>query len=92
MVAESLLNEALDYTERARLLAARDKTSGAWLHAFPVSSLGLRLDDSSLRVAVGLRLGTTICAPHFCRHCVWTLNFGLNHYYCCVVIYHILCL
>ncbi len=50
-VAESLLNEASDDIERARLLAARTR-SGAWLHAFPVSSLGLRLYDSSLRVAV----------------------------------------
>ncbi len=60
-MAESLLNEASDNIERARLLAAKDKTSGAWLHAFPVSSLGLRSDYSSLRVAVGLSLGTTIC-------------------------------
>ncbi len=67
-MAESLLNEASDDIERARLLAARTR-SGAWLHAFPVSSLGLRLDYSSLRMAVRLRLGITICAPHFCRHC-----------------------
>ncbi len=59
-MAESLLNEASDNIERARLLAAKDKTSGG-LHAFPVSSLGLRSDYSSLRVAVGLSLVTTIC-------------------------------
>ena len=27
------------------------------------------MDDHTLRVAVGLRLGTTICAPHQCQHC-----------------------
>ena len=67
--ASTLLTSALDDTDRARLLAVRSKASGAWLQALPVSSLGLRLDDSSLRIAVGLRLGTDICAPHLCRHC-----------------------
>ena len=45
------------------------KESGAWLQALPFSSLGQRLDDSTLRIAVGLRLGTTICAVHQCRNC-----------------------
>ena len=27
------------------------------------------MDDHTFRVAVGLRLGTTICAPHQCQHC-----------------------
>ena len=67
--ASSLLNSAQDDTTRARLLAVMSKNSGAWLQALPVSSLGLRLDDCSLRIAVGLRLGTDICMPHLCRHC-----------------------
>ena len=29
----------------------------------------LRVDDHTLRVAVDLRLGTTIVAPHQCQHC-----------------------
>ena len=27
------------------------------------------MDDTTLRIAVGLRLGTTICAPHICQCC-----------------------
>ena len=45
------------------------KESSAWLQALPISSLGLRLDDASLRIAVGLRLGTATCGAHQCRHC-----------------------
>jgi len=40
MAADSLLAEAADDVEREPgcwLLAARDKTSGAWLHASPIS-------------------------------------------------------
>ena len=35
----------------------------------PCSSLGLRMDDTAIRVAVGLRLGCTLCKPHNCHHC-----------------------
>ena len=50
--AKHLLVNAKDDEDRARLLAA---SSGAWLRALPVSGLGLRLDDASVRIAVGLR-------------------------------------
>ena len=40
--------------------------SGDWLHAIPISSCGLRLDDEAVRVAVGLRLGAKLCEPHVC--------------------------
>ena len=65
--AETLLDGATDEVEQVRLLAAMNKVSGAWLHALPISSVGLRMDDSTLRIAVGLRLGTAICAPHICQ-------------------------
>ena len=58
-----------DAPARARLLAARAKESGAWLQALPVSSLGLRMDREVVRVALGLRLGVTLCHPHVCLHC-----------------------
>ena len=67
--AQALTNDAPDARSRARLLAASRKESGAWLQALPVSSLGLRMDDETVRVAVGLRLGTPLCRPHECSHC-----------------------
>ena len=69
VAVESLLAEAADHEERARVLAAGDKISGAWLHASHISSMGLKMDDSCLRIAVGLCLVTSICAPHICQHC-----------------------
>ena len=53
----------------ARLLAASTSESGAWLNALPISSLGLRMDNNTIRVAVGIRLGTQLCRPHMCHHC-----------------------
>ena len=61
----------------ARLLAAGAKESGAWLHALPIDSVGLRLDDNSVRIAVGLRLGVPVCGAHKCHHCGADVNeFG----------------
>ena len=62
-VAEALQDGASDEVERARLLAARDKDSGAWLQALPITSVGLRMDDGTLRTAVGLRLGVLLSVP-----------------------------
>ena len=69
MTVNALFEAASDEKSRARLLAASSKESGAWLHAVPVSSLGLRMDNNTVRVAVGLRLGAAICHPHTCCHC-----------------------
>lgn len=51
----------------ARFLACSDKLSGAWLQACPITACGLRLDDNAIRVAVGIRLGVNLCAPHPCQ-------------------------
>ena len=42
---------------------------GARLNVQPISTLGLRMDDNTIKVATGLRLGTTLCRPHSCIHC-----------------------
>lgn len=49
---------------RARLLAAIAPGFGSWLHALPCANLGLRLGSDELRIAVGLRLGSTLVRPH----------------------------
>ncbi len=69
VLTSQLLEEVRDGACRARLLASASKKSGAWLHALPVTSLGLRLDEDSVRIAVGLRLGVPVCGPHSCHHC-----------------------
>ena len=57
---------APDQASKARLIAAAAPHSGAFLHARPCASLGTRLDNSSLRIAVALRLGAPVCLPHTC--------------------------
>ena len=61
-----VLSAAQSQAERARLIAAAAPHSGDFLHAIPCSSVGTRLDDTSLRIAVSLRLGAVMCAPHTC--------------------------
>jgi hypothetical protein len=53
--------------DRARILACQHAHSGDWLHAWPISACGLRLSNDDIRVAVGLRLGSNLCAPHTCE-------------------------
>ena len=68
-LAESLLENAPDPRAWARLLASATKDSGVWLNALPISSRGLRMDNDTIRVAAGLRLGAPLCMPHSCHHC-----------------------
>jgi len=56
--------------DKARLLAAPSPHTGDWLHAPPITSVGLRLSDEAVRVAVAHRLGYKACEPHTCVY-VW---------------------
>ena len=67
--ADRLLEEAPDDRSSSRFLACSARVSGAWLNSLPISSLGLRMDDDTVRMAVGLRLGAQLCKPHTCQHC-----------------------
>ena len=63
---EVISSAAQTQVGRARLIAAAAPHTGDFLHAIPCSAVGTRLDDTSLRIAVSLRLGATMCAPHTC--------------------------
>ena len=67
--AKSLRSSATDAKSRAYLLAVSTKVSGTWLKALPNSSLGLSLDNESMWIAVGLRLGCPLSSPHVYVHC-----------------------
>jgi len=54
--------------DKARLMATSSTHASDWLHALPISACGLRLEDESIRVAIGFRSGLPIpiCEPHPC--------------------------
>src|SRR5882757_8432773 len=60
------LVEKAEGAVRASMLAAAAPSSGCWLEALPSPSLGLRLGDEELRVAVGLRVGCPVVSAHVC--------------------------
>jgi hypothetical protein len=68
----SVLNNLIDNTtgrDRARLLAVSRPESGHWLLAYPSPNTGTFIDPSTLRIAVGLRLGAEVCVDHSCASC-----------------------
>ena len=77
-----VLSRAADDVDKARLLAAASPHSGDWLHAPPIASVGLRLSDEAVRVAVAHRLGCKACEPHTCPCCKAVNARGL-HGLCC---------
>ena len=65
---DDLLSSAQSKAAKARLKAVASPHSSDWLNAVPVASLGLKLSDSNIRIACGLRLGSPLCHIHLC-HC-----------------------
>ena len=47
-------------------MALSSDHSSEWLNALPVSKLGLKLDNTALKIAVGLRLSTRLCSNFRC--------------------------
>jgi len=65
MRVKVLLESAVE-SGRTRLLASGASSSGLWLNSLPTDSLGLRLSDSEVRIAVGFLLGVPIVKGHTC--------------------------
>ena len=63
-------------------MSASSPHSGDWLYAMPITSCGLRLDDEAVRVAVGLRLGSSLCVPHQCQCGSLVIAHGLHSFVC----------
>jgi len=66
IAAEAVLSVAQTQASRARLIAAAAPSSGAFLQAIPMSLVGTRLDNTSMCIAVSLRLGAPLSTPHDC--------------------------
>ena len=81
--AASLLQNVSDPKTKAHLLAVSTHESGAPFNALPISSLGLRMNDETVRIAIGLHLGAPLCQPHSCSHCGVNVNhFGTHGLSC----------
>ena len=63
---DTILETTIDTSSRARLLAVSTKESGAWLNVLPAPHLDMKLDNDSIRIATGLRLGADIVVGHSC--------------------------
>lgn len=63
----AILNHTTDEKAKARLLSVSSPDAGCWLTSIPVQSLGLKLNNEQLRIAISLRLGIDICIPHKCK-------------------------
>ena len=61
---ETLTSSLSDSSDKARLQAVRAPHSGDWLNALPLSACGLRLDDNTIHIAVGLQLGANHISVH----------------------------
>ena len=65
-IAKELLDNASGPLDQARLRAAAASHSGDWLLAPPITAVGLRITNETIRIATGMRLGINICEPHLC--------------------------
>ncbi|ESO01848.1 hypothetical protein HELRODRAFT_161026 [Helobdella robusta] len=52
--------------DKAKIMAVKSELGSSWLKAVPNSACGTRLDDSCVRVSLGLRLGLPILTEYVC--------------------------
>ena len=61
-----LLANCISKIDKARILASKAAHTGDWLNAPLITSIGLRMSNETIRVAVGLRLEAKLCEHHQC--------------------------
>ena len=66
MQYDKLFSDATDTVDRAGLLASCSLRLGDWLHALLLSSVDLKVDNATVRITAGLRLGAPIVRPYVC--------------------------
>ena len=59
-----LMSTSQSPVDLARPKAVVTPHAGDWLHTPPLTTVGLRLSDEEIRVAIGYRLGTNMSTPH----------------------------
>ena len=62
-----LFDSFSDPKSMARLRAVSAPHASDWLQALPITSCSTRLSNEAIRVAMGLRLGVSLCEPHLCK-------------------------
>ena len=65
-IEKELLDNASGPQDQARLRAAAAQHSGDWLLAPPITAVGLRMTNETIRIATGMRLDISIHEPHLC--------------------------
>lgn len=65
-IVQHQLNRLLKPSNKARVEGTRCTGAGDWLCATPSATLGLKLSDDQLRIAISLHLGAPISLPHKC--------------------------
>ena len=65
-VYQKLLADPHKYANRCSQAQGGGLSTGDWLHAAPITAVGLRLSDETNKMAVGHRLGSTSCQLQTC--------------------------
>ena len=81
-VFHNILETTTDTSSRACLLAVSTKESGACPNVLPAPHLGRKLDNDSIRIATGLRLGADVVVEHSCI-CGRTVDSSGHHVLSC---------
>ena len=82
-IAKELLDNASGPLDQACLRAAAASYSGDWLLVPPITAVGLRMTNETIRIATGMRLSNSICKPYLCPCGKQVESRGIHGLSCC---------